>query len=202
MVASRSGKSPLLNCTDRSGLDRPGQSPTKSEKDARPLEIADFSPEDIAKFWSQIKVASINDCWLWTGTTDNVDYGVFWIKGKGQYKSHRVTYALSRGYIPRHRLVLHTCDTPSCCNPCHVYAGTFSDNMLDKLSRDRAWCIKGEDNPHSKLTNEDVIEIRHLYKKENISMKKLGAKFGVTASSVNQIVKGRSWKHLLHLEES
>jgi len=197
MATQRVGKSPLFDCTDSSGLDRPGQNPTRPEKESRPLELADFSPEAIAKFWSQIKVGGVDDCWPWTGTTDNVDYGAFYLKGNGQYKSHRVAYALSRGYIPRHRLVLHTCDNPSCCNPCHVYAGTFSDNMLDKISRKRSWCTKGEGNPQSKLTNKDVLEIRRLYDEGNVSMKKLGKQFSVTTANINNVVQGKSWKHLL-----
>ena len=54
---------------------------------------------------------------------------------------------------------------------------------------------KGEQCLVSKLTNDQVIEIRKLYK-EGISKKELSVKFKVVPLTVNNIVTRKNWKHL------
>lgn len=57
---------------------------------------------------------------------------------------------------------------------------------------------KGEDQHLSKLSNEQVIEIRRLYSaNEHGSRKKLREKFGIAESTLRQILQGKTWKHLL-----
>lgn len=38
--------------------------------------------------------------------------------------------------------VLHTCDTPLCVEPTHIYAGTHQQNMQDSVNRGRNWNVK------------------------------------------------------------
>jgi hypothetical protein len=60
---------------------------------------------------------------------------------------------------------------------------------------------KGEDQHLSKLTNEQVIEIRRLYDNdEHGSRKKLRETFGIAESTLRQILKRKTWKHLLPTE--
>jgi hypothetical protein len=80
-----------------------------------------------------------------------------------------------------------------------------ADNRLDNLE----WCsnkqntnhailkrgewmsCKGEKNVSSKLTYEDVKEIRSL--KGTMLQKELAKKFGVTPSQISNIMKGKQW---------
>lgn len=80
-------------------------------------------------------------CWLWTacGTTDG--YGQIKV-GKDMVRAHRVAWTLYRGAIPDGMHILHRCDTPPCVNPDHLYLGTHQQNMKDRSSRGRHWCLK------------------------------------------------------------
>jgi hypothetical protein len=52
--------------------------------------------------------------------------------------------------------------------------------------------LPGELNPRSKLTEEDVREIRALRGK--VSQRELGARFGVTKTAIRYAQLGRNWK--------
>lgn len=56
--------------------------------------------------------------------------------------------------------------------------------------------IKGEKHGCSKLTNEQVLEIRELYSTKNYSQRQLGKKFGVALGLINNIINRKNWKHL------
>ena len=51
------------------------------------------------------------------------------------YKSHRMSYLLHKGKIPQGMIVMHSCDIPSCVNPDHLEAGTYSQNLIDAYKR-------------------------------------------------------------------
>jgi hypothetical protein len=51
--------------------------------------------------------------------------------------AHRLVYQVKRGPIPKGSFVLHTCDTPSCINPEHLYAGAAWENTRDMLRKRR-----------------------------------------------------------------
>lgn len=53
---------------------------------------------------------------------------------------------------------------------------------------------KGENNPNSKLTEEQVQKIRELHEKYNYGCYKLGKMFGVGKSTIHRILTGETWK--------
>jgi hypothetical protein len=71
--------------------------------------------------------------------------------------------------------------------------GTRSENSKDKFRHGTH--IRGEKNPSSKLTAEDVIKIRLLHKQghTNVEIAKL---FGLEKSHVSDIVTGKAWDWL------
>ena len=83
---------------------------------------------------------SVDDCWLFTGSWRGL-----WGHGKireGERGSrclyaHRVAYTLFWGWVSPAEVVRHRCDTPLCCNPFHLEAGTPLDNYLDQVERGR-----------------------------------------------------------------
>jgi hypothetical protein len=77
-----------------------------------------------------------NGCHVWPkGPYCGRDYGTVPLNGRTIYV-HRLLLErkLGRPIRPGY-LALHTCDNPSCCNPDHLYEGTYSDNILDAVAR-------------------------------------------------------------------
>jgi len=77
-------------------------------------------------------------CWLWTGGINGYGYGAI---GAGYPQrmrgAHRASWELFCGDIPKGIQVLHRCDTPCCVNPLHLFLGTPSDNIKDKMVKGR-----------------------------------------------------------------
>lgn len=90
--------------------------------------------------------------------------------------------------------MLHRCDVPECVNPKHLFIGTPSDNMLDKVQKGRArGALPGASHHGAKLTERDVIEIRRLYADGGITQRALADQFGVHQVQIGNIVRGESW---------
>lgn len=72
-------------------------------------------------------------CWLWTSGWDKAGYG----QASDNVRAHRLAWQMYFGEIPDGLLVCHSCDTPCCVNPSHLFLGTPHDNMRDKVSKGR-----------------------------------------------------------------
>lgn len=68
----------------------------------------------------------------------------------------------------------------------------------------RLECVRGERAPHSKLTPEQVDEIRRTYIKGDLKFGQsaLGKKYGVSHPAIACIVKNKTWRHLLKEEKA
>lgn len=68
----------------------------------------------------------------------------------------------------------------------------------------RLECVRGERAPHSKLTAEQVDEIRRTYIKGDLKFGQsaLGKKYGVSHPAIACIVKNKTWRHLLKEEKN
>jgi len=93
--------------------------------------------------------------------------------------------------------VCHRCDNPPCCNPRHLFLGTCADNVADMVAKARG--ARGADLPHTKLTDEQVRDIRARYVASwsppqrggrRSNARELAAEFGITPAYVQQIVYG------------
>ena len=96
-------------------------------------------------FWQNITLISDfpEDCWLWHKSTDASDRGKITLERDEQGKQVRISatrfsYILFVGPIPEDLYCLHTCDTPRCCNPHHLFLGTPKDNVQDMMQKGRA----------------------------------------------------------------
>lgn len=57
--------------------------------------------------------------------------------------------------------------------------------------------LRGEHHPLSKLNSKKVINIRKIFDNGALTNREIAKKFKIEASTVGQIVKGKTWKHLL-----
>jgi len=78
-----------------------------------------------------------NECWIWRGYKNRHGYGQMTLRGGRNEYSHRLSYNLFVGAIPKGKCVLHKCDNPPCINPDHLFLGTRKDNVTDMDKKGR-----------------------------------------------------------------
>jgi hypothetical protein len=150
-----------------------------------------------------IKKPELGCCWEWTLALCVTGYGRFCSKNK-TYAAHRWSFMYHKGEIPVGKLIRHACDNPKCVNPDHLSYGTQQENMNDLKEKVRLMKgepevnkdTMGENNGRSKLTADDVREIRVL-KGFAFNHVELGKMYGVNESAVRNILAGRTWKHVV-----
>lgn len=146
-------------------------------------------PRDVAdRFWE--KVRKTDDCWEWTAAVHCGGYGLFNFRRRSQ-RAHRVSWILANGEIPKGMLVCHTCDNKLCVRPDHLFLGTYQDNNTDMCTKKRH--SFGSKNGRSKLTENDVAEIRRL-RDDGWLCREIAAEYGVTKGAIIMISCGRNWR--------
>lgn len=86
--------------------------------------------DPIKRFWKGIQKTTETGCWLWKDARSKSGYGQFRVNDKLIY-AHRFSYELHHGKITKGKCVCHTCDTPPCNQPLHLFLGTHKENMED-----------------------------------------------------------------------
>lgn len=113
------------------------------------------------------------------------------------------------GEIPEGLLVCHKCDNPSCVNPDHLFLGTAADNTRDMIQKGRikargkghgkkrdTWPgTRGEYNGNSKLTEEQVLSIKHKIKQGEPG-RTIAKEYGVSQTLISAINTGKVWKNI------
>lgn len=72
--------------------------------------------------------------------------------------------------------------------------GTHQENIKDRTIAGTTAC--GERQGHSVLKNQDIPVIKYLYKTGLFRYEDLAFQFGVSISTIWQVVKGVTWNHL------
>lgn len=141
-------------------------------------------------------------CWVWTASTAGAGYGQIKIpRTRRQIYAHRLSHLLHIGAIPAGMDVLHSCDTPYCVNPDHLFLGSPATNAADMSKKGRGTRARkmpqhqGARNSQAKLTVRDVREARRLLAL-GLSQRAIGRVLGVTGVQIGHIAHGRSWSHL------
>lgn len=141
----------------------------------------------------RVEVDSETKCWLWVKGVNAGGYGQINFDGK-VWLAHRLSYTAFRENIPESLIVRHLCNTTRCCNPNHLSPGTHNQNMQDAIEHNpNVWVDRP--NQNASLTEEDVAHIK-LRLELGDTGKGLAKKFGVGASAITNIKKGRTWKNI------
>lgn len=150
------------------------------------------SQRTVTRLWGTIKICDPDHCWEWQGKRDRDGYGIFQYRLRDR-RAHRVVYGLTHsGEQPP--VVMHTCDNPACCNPIHLRGGNQSQNMLDKLAKNRQ--AKGSRNGRSKLTEKEVKSIKWSLFWKHESWAEIARRYNVSKSVIRDIDKKKTWKHV------
>lgn len=146
------------------------------------------------RFWTSVK--KTETCWLWTAGVDQEGYGQLVWREMHERRAHRVSWVLHYGPVPAGRKVLHTCDTPACVRPDHLFVGSDLDNIRDCVAKGRRADVRGERNPQAKLTAATVCAIRERYAAGGVFQEQLAAEYAITQTLVSQIVRRVIWKQV------
>lgn len=155
--------------------------------------------DPVANFWSYInKSEGENACWLWVGAKTGGGYGVHvmrFAEGIKREGAHRIAFIIHKGREITPTLhILHSCDTPACCNPKHLSEGTRSQNAKEAYERHRRKpnCIRGDKSHSAKVNWEIVKEIRSL--SQEVPRRELAKKYNLSISGIGHIISGKTWK--------
>jgi hypothetical protein len=165
----------------------------------------EITHQTLRLFWSRNRVsnlppqsvpqyAGLDRCWDWSGTLSKAGYGKIKV-GDVHTTAHRISWAIHYGPVPEGMCVLHKCDNRCCVNPNHLMLGTIEDNNLDRVAKGRSAPLMGSALPQAKLTDDQVRQIREMYR-IGLSQSVIGAKFNMAQQSIQKITSRRLWKHV------
>lgn len=142
------------------------------------------------RFWAkvnksgEVRVAELGPCWEWTGAIAKRGYANFNFNGTTR-GAHRVSFEMRNGSIPTGKQINHLCNFRSCVNPCHLYAGTQTQNLAD---RERFGTIpRGLNHKNTKLSPHDVNSIYHDYRTPT----QLALVYNVSKALISMIQTGK-----------
>lgn len=145
------------------------------------------------RFWNQVEVGEVEDCWLWKGTIEQ-GYGRLYFGGRRRY-AHQVAWELANDRtIPKGLCILHSCDTQNCVNPGHLRLGSQEQNMREMKDKGRS--LRGSAHPHAKLDEDKVSLIRKVAGKKRITQKEIAELAGISYGQVRKIIAGERWQHV------
>lgn len=135
-----------------------------------------------------------NGCIVWSKSRTKAGYGQKALANTKFYV-HRLVCAIFYGEPKSGMEVLHSCDNPPCFNPDHLSWGTRKQNVADMIAKGRNNIVpsRGEKHGMSKLTEEDVMEIRFLHRRGFV-LTDLAKIYLTTASNISLIVTNKHWK--------
>lgn len=145
------------------------------------------------KLIARVKVDA-NGCFNWQGSIHRDGYGMtYWPPQKQTMQTHRASYLVFRGAVPKGMFVCHRCDNRRCINPAHLFLGTPKENIEDAFEKRRLCC--GESVNTACLKESDVVEIARLYGTGK-TIRELCEIYGIANSSMVRIVNGKNWRHV------
>lgn len=135
------------------------------------------------RFLAKVKVDEVG-CWIWTAARNSQGYGAFRITHERLISAHHAAYLLFVGPIPDGQIVRHKCDVKLCVNPEHLLTGTFVDNNMDAVYRDR------HQRAGRKLTQDQAEMVR---RSRALGVGFLANVLNVSSSTIERIWLGKTY---------
>ena len=174
------------------------------------------------QFWAQVE--KTETCWFWRGETypganGLPRYGRARLPGmRNGTTAHRVAWYLTHGAFPQGH-GCHTCDTPLCVRPDHLYDGTPRQNTQDAVRRGRMaagdrhwtrvnpahlargddhwlrrqpWRLRGERNGKARLT-EDLVRGIRANLRLGVGPAAIARQLGLPRTTIVNVQARRAW---------
>jgi hypothetical protein len=138
------------------------------------------------RFITKQKINPDNGCWEWTGCKSKEGFGLFWLEGRNAL-AHRIAWFLQYGKMPKEDII-HSCGNPVCVNPKHLF-------LLDPKEKYIFFREKGKQGivpSQSKLTDEDIANIKDLYENSELTLKEIGILWGVSGQYISKLGKRKN----------
>jgi len=152
----------------------------------------------IQDFWNKVK--KTEQCWEWLDSKSPSGYGNFTVNGKN-VTSHRFSYELINGEIPKNLTLDHLCRNRACVNPNHLEVVTHKENILrgeglTAINARKTHCIRGHE------LNEENIYIDKSGKQCKICCKEYAKKYyPLHRKKIKEIKKKYYQKNKLRISE-
>jgi len=140
------------------------------------------------------KVEQTDGCWKWKASLLSSGYGAFGIKDK-VFPAQRISYCIFNNKTPeslKGLVIRHSCHNRWCVNPAHLSEGTYQDNSNDMKEAERQPRVRGIKHGMSKITEEQVREIRTAPGLHS----EIAARYGIHSSTISSIKLRKHWAHL------
>lgn len=115
------------------------------------------------------------------------------VRNKKIWKISRLKYLEHKGEIPKGLIIRHTCDNRMCINPDHLILGTHKQNAEDRKLRNRNGDQNGVKNHMSKLSEDQIKEIREI---NNLPTAKIAKIYNVSQTLISKIKRRKLWNHI------
>jgi Helix-turn-helix domain of resolvase len=147
---------------------------------------------DIDAFFEKALSYEGDECLLWPFSLGGDGYAQ-WYRAGNKYGTIRVLRAIcieahGKPPTPKHQAAhAKRCLSKACINKWHLRWATRKENMADDC--------RGEDNHNARLTEDQVLEIRRLYKSGE-RIVDIARQYNVSRQAIRHIIKGTNWSWL------
>ncbi|MFB6236967.1 MAG: hypothetical protein ABEH81_01215 [Halopenitus sp.] len=142
----------------------------------------DQTPED--RFWDKVDIGNEDECWEWKPKVGENRQPTFCIDGNSE-QAIRLVYQWEFG-DPGDRRVVRSCENSICMNPNHLELGGRKVEIKDR----------GELHGNSKLTREEVEQLKKELESGAKTQTELAEEYGVSRMQVSNIKRGVNWSHV------
>jgi hypothetical protein len=155
---------------------------------AKPGEARAWLDAYIANFHA---AEDITACVLWPFAVNGRGYPCISVNGASKLVTRIVMERVSGAPLSNDELMCHTCDTPRCVNPWHLYSGDDATNTADKIERCRQ--ARGDGSGRAKLTADVVREMRAAFTGRYGEVITLARRYDVDPHTITDALNGVTW---------
>jgi hypothetical protein len=140
------------------------------------------------KYVKMSETLSLNGifCKEWIKSKDKNGYGKTQINNVA-FKAHVLACVISNNFVrPKNLYVRHLCGNRSCVEGEHLKFGTQEENLKDAIFHGTL---------KTKVSTEQVVELRKLYVAGGITQKELGKIYGISEGQVSGIINKKKRKY-------